>query len=188
MEDSRMFWDKKITKDEARKVFRDENHPRFIEYAALFLSRMNEPKAVFKEYIDKKTFCRQWRRIKPKMRENKWNDTRIIFWDEVYRVALKHFNKDDLAIPKEHKKAADPDISQIGQKIKKARKAKGWTQAKLAEQTEFSQQTISLVESGYINVSFLTLKKIVDVLGLKISVLSKEKPTHTTFTVTSGGE
>ena len=185
MEDGRMFWDRKITRDEARKVFRDENHPRFIEYAALFLSRTNEPKTVFKEYVDKKTFCRQWRRIKAKMRENKWNDTRIVFWDEVYRVASRHFDKDELRIPKEKKTAVSSEISQIGQKVKKTRKTRGWTQEELSKKSGFSQQTISLVESGYINVSFFTLKKIVDVLGLKILVIDKEKPSHTTFTVTS---
>lgn len=183
MEESRMFWDRKITKDEAKKVFRDEDHPRFIEYAALFLSRTNEPKAVFREYIDKKTFCRQWRRIKAKMRENKWNDTRIIFWDEVYRVALKHFDKDELRIPKEKRTAINSEISQIGQKIKNARKAKRWTQEGLSKKSGFSQQTISLVEGGHINVSFSTLKKIINVLGLKILITDKESPAHTTFTI-----
>lgn len=178
-----MFWDRKITKLEAKKVFKNENHPRFVEYAALFLSRTNEPKAVFKEYIDKKTFCRQWRRIKAKMRENKWNDTRIIFWDEVYRMASSHFDKEELRIPKEKKTVVSSDIGQIGQKIRKARKAKGWTQGELAKKTGFSQQTISFVESGYINMSFLTLKKIADIVGLKISILDKEKPAYTTFTM-----
>ena len=178
-----MFWDRKITKEEAKKVLRDESHPRFIEYAALFLSRTNEPKIVFNEYIDKKAFCRQWRKIKIKMRTNKWNDNKIMFWDEVCRVVSRHFDKDELRVAKEKRAPVNPEISQIGQKIRNARKAKGWTQEELSKKSGFSQQTISLVESGYINVSFLTLKKIVAVLGLKILIMDSEKPTHTTFTI-----
>ena len=70
MENSRMFWDKNITKKEAKKVLQDESNPRFVEYAALFLSRTNEPKDVFDHYIDKKIFCRQWRKIRKRMRSN----------------------------------------------------------------------------------------------------------------------
>jgi len=182
MENNRMFWDRKITKDEAKKVLRDESHPRFIEYAALFLSRTNEPKAVFDQYIDKKAFCRQWQRIKRQMRLNKWNDNKIVFWDEVYKVVSRHIDKDELRILKKKGTTVNSDIIRIGKKIREARKAKGWTQGELARKAGFSQQTVSFTESGYVNISFLTLKKILDVLDLEILIIKKEKPTYTTFT------
>ena len=182
MEDSRMFWDKKITKKDAKKVLRDESHPRFVEYAALFISRANDPKIVFNQYIDKKIFCRQWRKIKKRMRANKWSDNKIVFWDEVYKVVSRQFDKDELRIRKEKRAAVDADISLIGKEIREKRKAKGWTQGELAKKAGFSQQTISFVESGYINVSFITLKKIVDALGLRISIIDKESPPYSTFT------
>jgi len=182
MENSKMFWDRNITKEEAMKVLRDESHPRFVEYAALFLSRTNEPKIAFSQYIDKKIFCRQWRKIKKQMRKNKWGDNKIVFWDEIYKVVSSHMDKNELHIAKEKKTPINLDISQIGKKIRGARKAKGWTQKKLAEKTGFSQQTISFIESGYINISFLTLKKIVDVLDLKIFISEKEKSAYTLYT------
>ena len=181
MENNRMFWDRKITKDEARKVLRNEADPGFVEYAALLLSRANEPKTVFGRYIDKKVFCRQWRRIKKRMRLNKWNDNKIVFWDEVYRVVSKHMDKDELRMHREKKTAVGHDIIQIGKRIRGARKEKGWTQRELAGKCGFSQQTISMTESGYVNVSFLTLKKILDVLGLDILITEKEKPAYTMF-------
>ncbi len=178
-----MFWDKKVTKAEAKKILQDESHPRFVEYAALFLSRTNEPKSVFGHYIDKKVFCRQWRKIKKQMRANKWSDNKIVFWDEVYRVVSSHIDKNEFRLPKEKRIAVDLDISMIGKKIKEARRAKRWTQGELAKKAGFSQQTISFVESGYINVSFLTLKKITDVLDLRILIIEKERSTYSTFTM-----
>lgn len=182
MEDSKMFWDKKISRDEARKILGDEAHSRFIEYAALFLSRTNEPKIVFDQYIDKKAFCRQWHKIKKLMRINKWGDKKIVFWDEVYKVVSKHINKDELHIPKEKREPVDLNTIQIGKKIREFRKIRGWTQGELAEKCGFSQQTISIAEKGYINISFLTLKKILDVLNLEMLIVEKEKPTYTIFT------
>lgn len=170
MEKGRMFWDRNITKKEAAKVLGDEYSPRFVEYAALFLSRTNDPRAVFGKYIDKKAFCRQWRMIKKRMRTNRWGDKRIIYWDEIYKVLVKRFDKNELRIPKEKRTAIDPEISRVGEKIRSTRKAKGWTQGDLAQNSGFSQQTISFIEGGYINVSFLTLKKIAASLGLSISV------------------
>jgi len=177
-----MFWDRKITRPEAIKILKDESHPRFAEYAALLLSRTNEPRTVFGGYIDKKTFCRQWQKIKKRMRANRWNDNKIIFWDEVYKVVSRRIDKKELRIPKEKRTPLDADIRKIGERIREARKAKGWTQGELAGGCGLSQQTISIAEKGYINISFLTLKKIMDVLGLEILIAGKEKPTYTVFT------
>jgi DNA-binding XRE family transcriptional regulator len=108
------------------------------------------------------------------MRLNKWNDDRIIFWDEVYRVLSKSFDKNELRIHNNNRQTAGPDIVQIGKKIRDAREAKGWTQAELAEKSGYSQQTISITENGYINISFLTLKKILTVLDLAIAITEKK--------------
>ena len=104
------------------------------------------------------------------MRKNKWSDARIIFWDEVYKVALLDIDKAELKIVNKREIDVDPDIKQIGDEIRKARKNKGWTQAKLADMANFSQQTISFVESGCTNISVKTLKRIADVVGLRIKI------------------
>ena len=111
-----------------------------------------------------------------------WGDNKIVFWDEVYKVVSRSIDKNELRVAKEKKTPVNPDISRIGKKINGARKAKGWTQKELAQKAGLSQQTISFVESGYINISFLTLKKIIDALDLKIFIVEKEKSTYTIFT------
>src|SRR4030042_108946 len=93
MEDNTtIFWDKKINTEEVKKILKDELNPRFIEFASLLLARTNKPKKVFTNYLSQEAFVRNWAKIKLRMRENKWNNTRIIFWDEIYRVVRKNKN------------------------------------------------------------------------------------------------
>lgn len=84
-----IFWDKKINKNEAKKILKDEANTKFIYIAATILSRTNNAKEVFSDYLDKTIFCRNWNRIKQRMRKDKWNDRNIDLWDEIYRVIKK---------------------------------------------------------------------------------------------------
>jgi HTH-type transcriptional regulator/antitoxin HipB len=179
MDHNMIFWDRKISKEEARKVLADGAHPRFADHAALLLSRTNEPRAVFANYLDKKVFCRYWKKIKRQMRLNKWGDQRIIFWDEVHKAAMRQIGHEIAEEKKEKPSAIDETVRAFGALIREMRKAKGWTQKELAKKAGFSQQTVSFIEKGYINVSFLTLKKITDTLGLRISI--KEEDSSSTF-------
>jgi len=173
MEDNIIFWDKKIDINEVKMILKDELSPRFIEFAALLLSRINDPKQVFNNYLTKVMFCRNWKKIKIKMRKNKWNDNKIIFWDAVYEVAVKDIDKNSLKTKKD--KVSDPEMKSIGQKIEETRKRKRWTQKELANQSKVSQQTISLAENGHTNISLRALKKITDALSLKIYIENEEK-------------
>lgn len=168
-----IFWDRAISKDKAMKVLKDEANPRFIEFAALLLSRANDPKAVFGAYLSKELFCKYWARIKRRMRQNKWNDSRIIFWDEVYKVARKGVDIAELSGPKRHL-AVDSEIKAICDRIRQVRKQAGLTQAELAKKSKFSQQTISFVEQGYVNISLQTLKRIASALNLKVTLVSRD--------------
>jgi DNA-binding XRE family transcriptional regulator len=170
MESTEIFWDKKFGREEAKRVLKDESRPRFIEFAALLLSRTNQPKAVFKDYLSKAAFCNNWRRIKLRMRKDKWSDSRILFWDEVYRVVRQTIDKKELRTAFERNVAIDPDIRKLCEQIRQTRKQQGMTQIDLARKSGLSQQSISFVEQGYVNISIRTLKKIVDALGLKISL------------------
>jgi len=76
----KILWDKKITPEKIKKILKDESNPRFIEFAALLLSRTNNPKEIFDDWMDKVIFCRNWQKIKRKMRTNKWSDKKIIFY------------------------------------------------------------------------------------------------------------
>ena len=80
----------------------------------------------------------------------------------------------DVKAIKKRKGPVDPGIMQIGTSLKKVRREKGWTQAQLSRKAKISQQTISSLENGYLNVSLQTLIKIVDVLGLSISIVNPQ--------------
>lgn len=174
MEDNTtIFWDKKANTDEAKNILRDELNPRFIEFASLLLSRTNKPKNVFSKYLNKELFINNWSKIKRRMRENKWNDRRIIFWDEIYRAAKKSGNIKRFREFKERPLDFDPEIKNICDQIKDYRRKSGLTQVDLAKKAGLSQQSISFVEQGYVNLSIRTLKKIVDALNLKLVLETK---------------
>ncbi len=170
MDNSAIFWDKNYDQDRVKRILSDEKDPKFIALAATLFSRFNEPNEVFRSYINKIAFCNNWRKIKKEMRKNKWSDARIVFWDEVYKVALQDVDKKALNISRKRETDIDPDIKEIGDKIRIARKKRGWTQAELAGRSKLSQQTISFVEKGYTNISVKTLKRITDTLGLRFVV------------------
>jgi len=107
------------------------------------------------------------------MRENKWNDRRIIFWDEIYRAVKKSGNIKRFREFKERPLDFDPEIKNICDQIKEYRRKSGLTQADLAKKAGLSQQSISFVEQGYVNLSIRTLKKIVDALNLKLVLETK---------------
>lgn len=169
MEDNiTIFWDKKINTEEAKKILKDELNPRFIEFSSLLLARTNKPKKVFNNYLSQEAFVRNWAKIKLRMRENKWSDTRIIFWDEIYRAVKKNTNIKGFRESKERPLRVDPEIKKICDQIRDTRQKSGLTQMALAKKAGLSQQSISFVEQGYVNISLRTLKKITDALNLKI--------------------
>ena len=168
-----IFWDKKANTEEAKNILRDELNPRFIEFASLLLSRTNKPKNVFSKYLKKELFINNFSKIKRRMRENRWNDRRIIFWDEIYRVARKGGNIKRFKVFKERPLDFDPEIKNICDQIKDYRRKSGLTQVGLAKKAGLSQQSISFVEQGYVNLSIRTLKKIVDALDLKLVLANK---------------
>lgn len=174
MEDNiTIFWDKKVNTEEAKNILRDELNPRFIEFASLLLSRTNKPKNVFNKYLVKELFINNWSKIKRRMRENRWNDRRIIFWDEIYKAAKKGVHVKKTRELRERPHDYDPEIKSICDQIKNYRRKSGLTQAGLAKKAGLSQQSISFVEQGYINLSIRTLKKIVDALNLKLVLETK---------------
>jgi len=63
---------------------------------------------------------------------------------------------------------------EIGNKIKQARKSKGYSQKKLAELVGSNQEHISKVESGKINLTLDYINKIAGCLGIEINKLFKD--------------
>ena len=84
--DQNIFWDRNTSQSEAEKILGNTAHPRFVEIAALLLSRTNDLKLVFSKYLGKKIFVQEWRRIKAEMRKNSWSDERIDLWGQVHKT------------------------------------------------------------------------------------------------------
>lgn len=59
----------------------------------------------------------------------------------------------------------------FGGRIRQIRKTKGWSQEKLAEETDLHRTYIGSIERGERNVSFLNIKRIADGLGVSVSEL-----------------
>ena len=169
---SDIFWDRKTTKQEAQGILKNDADPRFVEYAALVLSRVANPKDAFKLYLSKASFLKNWRKIKRRMRKDSWNDTRIIFWDEAYRVFSQGVDKAKL---KEKRVSVSEEAKKIGGIIREARRKTRLSQKELARAAGMSQQLVSFLENGYFNVSLNTLKKTLDVLGLELLITRKQK-------------
>ena len=164
-----VFWDKTLTQEDAKKILSNSKHDRFSEIAALLLSRTNNIKLVFSEYLTKEDFCQQWKRIKSEMRRNKWGDERIDFWDQVHKTIYKQIGQ-TTAKRKIKEPTANREFNDIARILKEERKKKDITQKMLSKKSGVSQQTISHIESGIGDVSLGTLKKISAVLNLEIKV------------------
>lgn len=181
--DKDVFWDKKLNKEDAKRILKNENHPRFIETAALLLSRTNRVDIVFKTYINKVVFCRNWSAVKRRMRDNKWSDKRIKYWQAIYEAARKTVKHSLLKKMRRKRTPVSPEAERIGRIIREARKKMEWTQGDLAEKIDLSQQIISFAENGYLNFSFETLLKITRGLNLKVSIYpARDKITYTVET------
>ena len=62
----------------------------------------------------------------------------------------------------------------IGKRIAELRKAKGVTQAKLAEKTGFSQSNIGRIETGRYSLGLDVLSKIASALGASVELVKNE--------------
>jgi len=170
--DRSWLWDRKISAAKIKSVFKNESHPRFAEFAALLLARKNTPKEVFEDYFSALVFCRNWAKIKKRMRRDSWNNPRIVFWQAVYEQLARKYKEKKIALKPTI--AGPPEANELAgemaQKIIAMRKQKGFTQQDLARRSGFSQQMISRIEKGRQNISLSTLKKIADSLECRVGL------------------
>ncbi len=164
-----IFWDKKLTQEEAKKILADSKHDRFSEIAALLLSRTSNLKLIFSEYLTKEIFCQQWKRIKPEMRKNKWGDQRIDYWGQVQKTLYKQIGQ-TIATRKKKELSKGSEFSELARVLRGERKKQEITQKVLAKKAGISQQTVSHIESGIGDVSLGSLKKISKVLNLEFKI------------------
>ena len=161
------LWDRKISIEKVKEIFKNPLSKEFLYYSALLLSRKNEPREVLKFYLKPDVFCSNWQRIKKEMRKDKWAVDAVEFWQAVYEKLRDKYKT------KVQKKeiTVEPICRKIGENIKKIRKERKLTQKQLAISLNVSQQLVSRLEKGYENPSIITLKKIAAALNIQIDNL-----------------
>ena len=116
--ETKWLWDRKVSRKELRKIFSDPESKRFIEYTALLLSRTNDPKLVFFDYIDSIEFCKKWSRIKKQMKKNNWSDSRTVYWQTIYERLVEKYKKDNKLIIRSKQVSKAKLCRSIGEQIK----------------------------------------------------------------------
>lgn len=164
------LWDRKINVSHARRALKNPQDKNFILLAALLLARKNEPKDVFENYLDPLLFCKNWAIIKKRMRKDKWNEPRIVFWQAVYEKLLDKYRGRGIVFKKETPFIKDPLCEKIGKEIRGIRRMQGLSQKEVAKKLGVSQQLISRIEKGKENVSLHTLNNMSRALGKEIDI------------------
>ncbi|MFH1504801.1 MAG: helix-turn-helix transcriptional regulator [Candidatus Omnitrophota bacterium] len=164
------LWDTKLTESEVKKILKDPKHRRFAIITSMLLLRNNEPKIIFKNYLDTLLFCKSWPKIKKQMNKDKWGSQRIIFWQAIFENLRNKYQKKGVSLRQKGEKVRDDICKEVGCQIREIRQEKGISQKALADKLDISQQIISHIEKGYGNISLITLKKIFQVLGKNISL------------------
>lgn len=62
-------------------------------------------------------------------------------------------------------------LEDVGDRVREARRRRGWSQRELAELSSLNQKQLSLLERGTLDVRVSTLLRLLDVLELPASAL-----------------
>lgn len=167
---SNWLWDRKISDNGAKKIMKHAGSKEFIPLASLLLSRNNDPKDVFRHYLDPLIFCKQWAAIKRRMRKDRWSEPRIVFWQAIYENLSDKYRKKGIIIREEKPRLKEPLCHITGKQISDIRREQGLSQKELAKKMGISQQLISRVEKGRENVSVSTLANMARALNKRIKI------------------
>ena len=63
----------------------------------------------------------------------------------------------------------DATLVRLGQNLRLAREARGWSQEELAQRCGVHRTYVGSVERGEYNITILTLKKFADALGISLT-------------------
>ncbi len=164
------LWDRKVNISEVKSILKNPNSREFVVFASLLLARKNNPREVFKEYLDPLLFCRHWQKIKGRMRKDKWNHERIIFWQEIYNKLKNRYRTQGIVFREKKGEVKGVICEKAGKMIRDIRKEEGLSQKALADKLGVSQQLISRIENGKENISLITLDNILRALGRELKI------------------
>jgi DNA-binding XRE family transcriptional regulator len=163
------LWDSRLSKDEVRKILKDQTHSKFDFYSEKLLSRTSDPSMIL-SYIDEVSFCRKWPMIKKRMRRNRWLSDRISFWQTIYERIHEKLSERGIKIRRSIEEKIPQERIKLAHQIRNLRTKLGYTQQELARKLGVIQQYISKIESGRENVSVDTLKRIADAFGKRVII------------------
>ena len=152
-------WDINLPETKIKKILTREDDPRFPRIAGALLSRMEDPKEVFK-LITPVSFCRRWRAIEREIKSDNWTKEKAAFWKTTYLRLSKELREKGEKIRQIEIIRLDDFDRDLVAKIRECRKNVLMTQKELAVSMGVSQQFISNIEKGRERPNLDFLKKL----------------------------
>ena len=175
MSKTHWLWDHPQTDEKrAKRILQDENHKLFFIYAALLLSRNDDTNYVF-SMLDKRLFCKYWPVFRNEVNKGGWFDQhKEVFWKPIYERTIPELKKQGVRIHEFPDQPISEHRFNVALKLRKIREERGLTQKDAAQYLRVSQQYISKLENGQINISIDKMWEFVNmcVKGLKIDFIS----------------
>lgn len=152
-------WDINLSESKIKKILTREDDPRFPRIAGALLSRVEDPKAVFK-LISPRAFCRRWRAIEHEIQSDEWTKEKAAFWKTTYLRLSRELRENGQKIRQTGPIRLDDFDKNLVAKIRECRKKAFMTQSELAGFMKCSQQFISNLEKGREKANLEFLKKL----------------------------
>ena len=152
-------WDINLPEAKIKEILTREDDPRFPRIAGALVSRVKDPKEVFK-LITPLSFCRRWRVIEREIKSDEWNRERAAFWKTVHLRLSKELREKGERIRQVEFIRLDDFDKNLVSKIREYRKKALMTQKELAGFMRCSQQFISNIEKGREKPNLDFLKKL----------------------------
>lgn len=166
---SEWLWDSRYNERQAGRILKNPKDPRFPLIAEKLISRISPAKKAF-EFIDKETFCRNWMKIKKRMRRDSWLQDKVLFWQTVYENILADFKAKGIKVREELRPVTNVIQKSISQQIKEHRLKENIAQKDMARKMGVVQQYVSKLETGRENYSVQTLQQIARALNKKLVI------------------
>jgi DNA-binding XRE family transcriptional regulator len=163
-------WDIHLSESKIQNILAREDDPRFPRLAGVLLSRVEDPKEVFK-LITPAAFCRRWRAIEHEIKSDEWTKEKAAFWKVTYLRLSKQLTEKGEKIRQTELIQLDDFDRDLVVKIRDCRKKAMMTQKELAEFIGCSQQFISNLEKGREKANLDFLKKLARITRQSIELV-----------------
>ncbi|MBI1869576.1 MAG: helix-turn-helix transcriptional regulator [Chlamydiae bacterium] len=164
------YWDIRVPYEKIKKVLLREDDPRFPAMAGVLLSRVRDPKEVFK-LISPNAFCRRYRAIEKEILSDEWTKDKSLFWRAIFLRLVKELKEKGEKVRQPAIIKLDEFDRHLIEKVRQHRKNALMTQKELANFMGCTQQYISGIEKGREKISIEFLKKLAQVSREEINIV-----------------